>query len=137
MSIPGEELHNVLQLIGETANGVRAHVSLTPNALTPGIKAFNKSFLKIYGYQSDDNGMKGYIAGYILKAVTERTGNFNSQELANAMRGLRLSASLYPGILLDVKYGENGELDRASFIVGVMRGRPEFITTLPAMGISF
>lgn len=128
---------NVLQLSGEIANGVRAHVSLTPNALAPPIKAFNKNFLKSYGYQSDDNGMKGYIAGYILKAVTEKIGKFNSQELAHATRGVRLSASLHPGILLDVRYGENGDLDRASFIVGVMRGRQEFITMLPAMGINF
>jgi len=75
--------------------------------------------------------MKGYIAAYVLKAVTEKIGRFDSKELAKAMKGIALSAKEYPGILLDVKYDDKGDLDRASFIVRVSGGRHEFIATLP------
>jgi branched-chain amino acid transport system substrate-binding protein len=47
------------------------------------------------------------------------------------MKGIALSAKEYPGILLDVRYDDKGDLDRASFIVRVSGGRHEFIATLP------
>jgi len=121
----------VIELAGEAANGVRAHVGLTADALFPGVRAFDNKFIKEYRYKSDHNGMKGYIAAYVLKAVTEKIGRFDSKELAKAMKGIALSAKEYPGILLDVKYDDKGDLDRASFIVRVSGGRHEFIATLP------
>ena len=39
------------------------------------------------------------------------------------MRGLTLTAKDHPGILLDVRYDEKGDLDRASFIVRVVNRR--------------
>ena len=72
-------------------------------------------------------------AAYILKAATEKVGRFDKKELANAMRGLALSAKDHPGILLDVRYDDQGNLDRASFIVRVMGRRHEFIAMLPAL----
>jgi branched-chain amino acid transport system substrate-binding protein len=121
----------VIELAGEAANGVRAHVGLTADALFPGVRAFDNKFIKEYRYKSDHNGMKGYIAAYVLKAATEKIGRFDSKELAKAMKGIALSAKEYPGILLDVKYDDKGDLDRASFIVRVSGGRHEFIATLP------
>jgi len=121
----------VIELAGEAANGVRAHVGLTADALFPGVRAFDNKFIKEYRYKSDHNGMKGYIAAYVLKAATEKIGKFDSKELAKAMKGIALSAKEYPGILLDVKYDDKGDLDRASFIVRVSGGRHEFIATLP------
>ena len=121
----------VIELAGEAANGVRAHVGLTADALYPGVRAFDNRFLREYRYRSDHNGMKGYTAAYVLKAVTEKVGRFDSKELAKAMKGIALSAKDHPGILFDVKYDDKGDLDRASFIVRVSGGRHEFIATLP------
>ncbi|HKC44870.1 MAG TPA: ABC transporter substrate-binding protein [Burkholderiales bacterium] len=121
----------VLELAGDAANGVQAHVGLTPDALLPNVRTFDNKYLKEYRYRSDHNGMKGYSAAYVLKAVTEKIGRFDSKELARAMKGIALSAKEYPGILLDVKYDDKGDLDRASFIVRVSGGRHEFIATLP------
>jgi branched-chain amino acid transport system substrate-binding protein len=121
----------VIELAGDAANGVRAHVGLTADALYPGVRAFDNRFLKEYRYRSDHNGMKGYTAAYVLKAVTEKIGKFDSKALAKAMKGIALSTKDYPGILLDVKYDDKGDLDRASFIVRVSGGRHEFIATLP------
>jgi branched-chain amino acid transport system substrate-binding protein len=122
----------VIDLAGEAANGVRAHVGLTAHALIPTVRTFDNNFLKEYRYRSDHNGMKGYIAVYVLKAVTEKIGKFDSKALAAAMSGLSLSAQQYPGILLDVKYNDKGDLDRTSFVVRVAQGRHEFLATLPA-----
>jgi branched-chain amino acid transport system substrate-binding protein len=121
----------VIELAGDAANGVHAHVGLTADALVPGVRAFDNRFLKEYRHRSDHNGMKGYIAAYVLKAVTEKIGRFDSKELAKAMKGVALSAKDHPGILLDVKYDDKGDLDRASFIVRVSGGRHEFLATLP------
>jgi branched-chain amino acid transport system substrate-binding protein len=121
----------VIELAGEAANGVRGHVGLTAHALAPTIRAFDKKFLKEYKYRSDHNGMKGYTAAYVLKAVTEKIGKFDSKEFAQAMKGVALSAKDHPGILLDVKYDDKGDLDRASFIVRVAQGKHEFIAQLP------
>jgi branched-chain amino acid transport system substrate-binding protein len=122
----------VIEVAGEAANGVHGHVGLTPHALIPAVRAFDNKFVKEYRYRSDHNGMKGYIAGYVVKAVTEKVGKFDSKALAAAMKGVALSAKEYPGVLLDVKYDEKGDVDRASFIVRVSGGRHEFIATLPA-----
>jgi branched-chain amino acid transport system substrate-binding protein len=121
----------VVELAGEAANGVRGHVGLTAHALAPTIRAFDKKFLKEYKYRSDHNGMKGYTGAYVLKAVTEKIGKFDSKEFAQAMKGVSLSAKDYPGILLDVRYDDKGDLDRASFIVRVAQGKHEFIAQLP------
>ena len=99
---------SVIEMAGPAANGVRAHVGLTPDALVPGIREFSNRFLAAYGYKPDHNGLKGYIAAYVLKAATEKIGKFNSKELAKAMKGLALSARDHPGILLDVKYDDKG-----------------------------
>jgi branched-chain amino acid transport system substrate-binding protein len=121
----------VIELAGDAANGVHAHVGLTADALVPSVRGFDNRFLKEYRHRSDHNGMKGYIAAYVLKAVTEKIGRFDSKELAKAMKGVALSAKDHPGILLDVKYDDKGDLDRASFIVRVSGGRHEFLATLP------
>ena len=121
----------VIELAGDAVNGVRAHVGLTPDALVPGIRAFDNKFLREHRYRSDHNGMKGYVAAYVLKAVTEKIGKFDSRALADAMKGVALSAKDHPGILLDVRYDDKGDLDRASFIVRVSQGRHEFLATLP------
>jgi branched-chain amino acid transport system substrate-binding protein len=122
----------VIELAGEAANGVIGHVGLTPDALIPSIRDFSNRFIREYRGKSDHNGMKGYIAAHVLKAVTEKVGKFDPKAFAAAMKGVALSAKDHPGILLDVKYDDKGDLDRASFIVRVSSGRHEFIATVPS-----
>lgn len=123
---------SVLTRAGEAANGIRGHVGLTPHALSPVIRAFDNAFLREYGYRSDHNGMKGYTAMYVLKAVTEKIGSFDRKAFAAAMKNLTLSAKDHPGVLIDVKYDDKGDLARTSYIVRISGGRHEFIATLPA-----
>ena len=121
----------VIELAGDAANGAVAHVGLTADAPNPGIRDFAAKFQKEYNYKPDHNGLKGYTAMYIVKAVTEKVGKFDSKAFANAMHGVKLSAKEQPGILMDVSFDKNGDLDRESFITKVVNGKQEVIATLP------
>jgi branched-chain amino acid transport system substrate-binding protein len=123
----------VIELAGEAANGAVAHVGLTAEAPDPGIRGFAAKFQKEYGYKPDHNGLKGYTAIYILKAVTEKVGKFDPKAFAAAMHGIKLSAKEYPGILMDVSFDKNGDLDRESFMTKVVNGKQEVIATLPPL----
>ena len=122
----------VIELAGNAANGATAHVGLTADAPQPTIKAFDEKFQKEYHTKSDHNGMKGYSAMYIVKAVTEKIGKFDQKAFAKAMHGLHLSAKQYPGVLLDVTFDQNGDLDRESFMTTVKDGKQVVTATLPA-----
>jgi branched-chain amino acid transport system substrate-binding protein len=122
----------VIEMAGEAANGAVAHVGLSADAPQPTIKAFDERFQKEYKYKTDHNGLKGYSAMYIVKAVTERVGKFDPKAFAAAMHGVTLSAKDHPGVLLDVSFDQNGDLDRESFMTRVVNGRQQIFATLPA-----
>jgi branched-chain amino acid transport system substrate-binding protein len=124
----------VIELAGEAANGALAHVGLTPDAPMPTVRAFDEKFQKEYKYKSDHNGMKGYSGAYVVKAVTEKIGKFDSKAFAKAMQGVSISAKEHPGILMDVTFDNKGDLDRESFMVRVVGGKQEVFATLPALG---
>ena len=121
----------VIELAGDAANGVVGHVGLTADAPDPGIRAFAAKFQKEYNYKPDHNGVKGYTAMYIVKAVTEKIGKVDRKAFADAMHGVKLSAKDYPGILMDVSFDKNGDLDRESFMTKAVNGKQEVIATLP------
>ena len=123
----------VIELAGDAANGAVAHVGLSADAPDPGIRAFAAKFQKEYNYKPDHNGLKGYTGMYIVKAVTEKVGKFDPKAFADAMHGIRLSAKEYPGILMDVSFDKNGDLDRESFMTKVVNGKQEVIATLPSL----
>jgi branched-chain amino acid transport system substrate-binding protein len=123
----------VIELAGDAANGAVAHVGLTADAPDPGIRAFAAKFQKEHNYKPDHNGLKGYTGMYIVKAVTEKVGKFDPKAFADAMHGIRLSAKQYPGVLMDVSFDRNGDLDRESFMTKVVNGKQEVIATLPSL----
>ena len=121
----------VIELAGDAANGAIAHVGLTVDAPQPAIKAFDDKFTKEYKYKSDHNGMKGYSAMYVVKALTEKNGKVDSKVLAQSLHGAKISAKDNPGVLLDVSFDANGDLDRESFLVKVVNGKQVVTDTLP------
>jgi len=121
----------VIELAGDAANGAIAHVGLTVDAPQPAIKAFDEKFTKEYKYKSDHNGMKGYSAMYVVKAITEKNGKVDSKLLAKSLHGAKISAKENPGVLLDVTFDDNGDLDRESFLVKVVNGKQVVTDTLP------
>lgn len=122
----------VIDLSGGAADGALAHVGLTTSAPTPSIQDFAAKFKKAYGRDTDHNGIKGYIAVYAVKYVTEMIGKFDRQAFADKMHGLTLDAAKYPGMLLTTSWDRNGELSRESFMTQVKDGKQVVIGTLPA-----
>ena len=122
-----------IELAGEAANGMIGHVGLTVDAPEPRIKAFDEKFQKEFKYKSDHNGMKGYISVYVVKAMTEKLGKFDSKALSEALHGAKISAAQNPGVLMDIAFDKNGDIDRESFLIRVDQGRQQVIATLPAL----
>jgi branched-chain amino acid transport system substrate-binding protein len=123
----------VIELAGDAANGAIAHVGLTVDAPLPAIRAFRAKFEREYKYVSDHNGMKGYSGVFALKAAIEKVGKLDRKAVAVAMKTLKVKAADQPGILMDVEFDKNGDLDRDSFLTEVKNGKQEVIATLPPL----
>ena len=123
----------MIELAGDAANGMLGHVGLTVDAPQPRIKAFDEKFQREYKYKSEHNGMKGYISVYVIKAMTERIGKFDSKALSEALHGAKISATQNPGVLMDLSFDQNGDIDRESFLIRVDQGKQQVIGSLPPM----
>lgn len=122
----------VIDLAGDAANGAYAHVGITAGADVPSIRDFSKKFMDKYGRDTDHNGLKGYIAVYATKYVTELVGSFDKEAFANEMHGLTLDVAKYPGMLLTTSWDDKGEMSRESFMTQVVDGKQKVIGTVPA-----
>lgn len=122
----------VIDLAGGAANGAFGHVGLTAEAPIPLIQEMAAKFQELYGYGADHNAIKGYIAPYVVKYVTEMVGEFDREKFAETMHGLCLSAAEYPGVLMDACWDDTGEMSRESFLVEVVDGAQQITQTLPA-----
>ena len=87
-----------------------------------------------YKHISDHNGIKGYTGVYALKAAIEKTGKVDRVAVARTLKGLSISAAKVPGVIKDVSFDANGDLDRESFIVAVKNGKQEVKDVLPPLG---
>jgi branched-chain amino acid transport system substrate-binding protein len=124
----------VVELAGDAANGAIAHVGLTADAPLPSVKAFDEKFQKEWKHKSDHNGLKGYTAVYVVKAITEKIGKFDRKAFAAALHGAKISAKENPGVLMDVSFDNNGDLDRESFMVKVENGKQVVFAIVPPVG---
>ena len=120
----------VIELAGDAANGVVAHVGLTADAPNATVQAFAKKYEAEYKSRPDHNAMKGYTGMWAAKAVQDKVGKLDQKAFAKAMHGATISAKDYPGVLFDVRYDDKGDLDRESFIVKVVNGRSQVVETL-------
>jgi len=103
----------VIELAGEAANGVKGHVGLSVDAPVPGFKGFSDTFQAKYGYKSDHNGIKGYTSVWAIKTAAEKVGSFDREAFTKTMHGLRISPKDVPGILIETKWNDVGDLDRS------------------------
>jgi len=123
----------VVELAGEAANGARGHVGLTTDAPVDLVKAFREKFVKKYNYIPDHNGIKGYLAIYMIKAATEKMGKVDAKALAANLHGLTIKAANEPGILMDVTFDQNGDIDRQGFLVEIVDGKQVIKQVLPKL----
>jgi branched-chain amino acid transport system substrate-binding protein len=123
----------VIDLAGDAANGVKGHIGLSVDAPVPALQEFGKKFQAKYNYKPDHNGVKGYIAAYMLKAAAEKAGKLDSKAIAAALHGLTITPDKVPGILMEASWDENGEIDRISFLAEVKDGKQVITQTLPKL----
>jgi branched-chain amino acid transport system substrate-binding protein len=119
----------VLELAGDAANGVVAHVGLTADAPNPTVQAFVQKFMADYNYKPDHNAIKGYTGMWGVKAMTDKIGKLDTKALAAAWHGATILAKDYPGVLFDVRFDNKGDLDRESFFVKIVNGRSQVTQT--------
>jgi branched-chain amino acid transport system substrate-binding protein len=124
----------VIELAGDAANGATAHVGLTVDAPNPLMLKFKAKYYQAYSTISDHNGIKGYTGMYVLKSAIEKVGKLDRVAVAKVLHGLKISAAQNPGVLMDVSFDANGDLDRESYIVEVQGGKQVVKTVLPALG---
>lgn len=123
----------VVDLAKDAAEGVKGHVGLTADADNALIKDFDKKFNEKFKYRSDHNGIKGYIAPYMLKAAVEKAGKWEPKAIAAALHGLTIDPAKEPGILLNATWDATGEIDRESYLVEVKGGKQVIVKTLPKL----
>ncbi|WP_333824752.1 ABC transporter substrate-binding protein [Pinisolibacter sp.] len=121
----------VIELAGDAANGVKGHVGLSVDAPIPGFKTFSDAFQAKYNYKSDHNGIKGYTSVWAIKTATEKNGSFDREALMKTMHGFRISPKDVPGILIETKWNDVGDVDRESFLAEVKDGRQVITKVLP------
>jgi branched-chain amino acid transport system substrate-binding protein len=124
----------VIELAGDTANGVKGHVGLTADAPIKAVQEFRDKFQKRYKYLPDHNGIKGYTAVYAVKYATEKLGRFDSKALAKSLHGMTITPQQEPGILIETTWDAKGDIDRISFLVEVVNGKQKVVQVLPKLG---
>jgi branched-chain amino acid transport system substrate-binding protein len=124
----------VIDLSQGAAEGVRGHVGLTVDAPIPAVQDFADRFKKRFNYVCDHNGIKGYTAVYIIKHVTEKMGKFDSKLFAQTLHGMTITPQDEPGVLMEVTFDNNGDLDRQSFLGEVVNGKQKIVEILPKLG---
>ena len=123
----------VIELAGDAANGAIAHVGLTVDAPNPLMLKFKAKYYQAYGTISDHNGIKGYTGVYALKAAIEKAGKPDRKAVSQALKGLVIKAAKEPGVIMDMAFDGNGDIDRESFIVEVKNGKQEVKDVLPPL----
>jgi branched-chain amino acid transport system substrate-binding protein len=123
----------VVELAGDAANGARGHVGLTTDAPVDLIKAFREKFVKKYNYVPDHNGIKGWLAIYMIKATTEKMGKVDAKTFADNLHGFTIKAANEPGILMDATFDANGDIDRQGFLVEIVEGKQVIKQVLPKL----
>ncbi|MCZ8261067.1 MAG: ABC transporter substrate-binding protein [Beijerinckiaceae bacterium] len=123
----------VIELAGDAANGAKGHVGLSVDAPVPAFQEFGKKFQARFNYASDHNGLKGYMAVYMVKWGTEKQKKFDKNGLADTLRGATIKPSEEPGILIETTIEANGDLDRISFLAEVKDGKQVITETLPKL----
>ena len=123
----------VIELAGDAANGVRGHVGLTVDAPIPAIQAFGAKYEARFKSKPDHNGVKGYIAPYMVKAAAEKAGKLDGKAIAAALHGMTITPDKVPGILIEATWDETGEIDRISFLGEVKAGKQVITETLPKL----
>jgi branched-chain amino acid transport system substrate-binding protein len=114
---------------GPAADGVCAHVLLPPGPADGSPAGFWARYLQANREPPQEAALAGYLAVGLVKAALLKAGSDDPRSLAEAMRGLTVTAKSEP-MLGDCSWNADGAPDRASWIVQVQAGALRTIATL-------
>lgn len=120
----------VIELAGSAANGVSGFVGLSAEVPVKAIQDFREKYAKHFNSQPDHNAIKGYMAVYTIKYVTEKNGSFDRKKFADKLHGMTIKQDEEPGILLTTRWDAKGDVDRVGFIGQVVNGKTKIVTVL-------
>jgi branched-chain amino acid transport system substrate-binding protein len=115
------------------ADGTITHAGL--NASAPVFAEWKEAYAAFHPSADppDHNSIKGYTSVYIVKEMTERIGAFDNSQFSDELHCATITVDDEPGVLLDVSYDANGDIDRESYIVSVVNGVGEIVATVPPL----
>jgi branched-chain amino acid transport system substrate-binding protein len=115
------------------ADGTRTHAGL--NASAPVFSDWTAAYTEFHPTADppDHNSIKGYTIVHVVKEAVERIGEFDNTQFSDTLHCATLTVEDEPGLLLDVSYDGNGDIDRESYIVSVVNGTGEIVETLPPL----
>jgi branched-chain amino acid transport system substrate-binding protein len=106
----------VIELAGKAAVGVRGFVGLTGDAPDKTLQDFQAKYRAAYKDTPDHNGFQGYLAGYVIKVITNRVGKLDRAKFAETLHNATITVEEEPGILITTKWLANGDTERAGYI---------------------
>lgn len=115
------------------ADGTSTHAGL--NASAPVFADWSAAYTEFHpdADPPDHNSIKGYTIVHVVKEAVERIGEFDNTQFSDTLHCATLTVEDEPGLLLDVSYDGNGDIDRESYIVSVVDGTGEIVETLPPL----
>jgi branched-chain amino acid transport system substrate-binding protein len=115
------------------ADGTSTHAGL--NASAPVFSDWTAAYAEFHPTADppDHNSIKGYTIVHVVKEAVERIGEFDNTQFSDTLHCATLTVEDEPGLLLDVSYDGNGDIDRESYIVSVVDGTGEIVETLPPL----
>ena len=108
---------DTIRLAKEAADGAQGQVDFSPSGEK--VKSLEAKYEKKYKEMGTHNFYKGYLGTYVVKAVVDENKSFDQQKFRDYLHNRTLCVKDHPGILMDVRYHENGDIDRESFLVKV------------------
>jgi branched-chain amino acid transport system substrate-binding protein len=115
------------------ADGTTTHAGL--NASAPVFAEWRDAYAEFHpdADPPDHNSIKGYTIVHVVKETTEQIGEFDNAKFSDTLHCATLTTDDEPGLLLDVSYDGNGDIDRESYIVSVVDGVGEITETVPPL----
>ena len=119
---------------GDAVTGAECHVPMTALSPVPSMVDVAQRFQQKYGKIPDHNAFKGYIGTFMVKAAAQRVGALDQAKIRDCLHNNLFAAAEEPGLLMDMYVENNGDADRASFIVAVQNKQTKVVKVVPMLG---